>query len=262
MEKVIRQAVVSVVIFFAVLFGFSRIDWMSLFNLDGLKIEERLGDMYWKVFSETEACIATDSVCAPLDTLLTHLCRTNEIDRSKIKLHVIRTEEVNAFAFPDNHLVIYSGLINECENESELCGVIAHELAHLQFGHVMHKLKKEIGLSVLLGSTVGNNGAEVMKEGIKLLSSTAYDRNMEEEADRVAVSYLICARIDPKPMADFLLRLAEKEQIVPVVSEWISTHPDTKLRSEQIMNLSDRQQKESEPILSALQWDAMKRGIR
>lgn len=260
MKKVLLQAFLALFLFFAVLYGFSRVDWMSVFRIDSASIEKRLGKAYWDLFSNTEEVIDSESVTVALDSLLTHLCRANGIDRDRIKLHVFRNEEVNAFAFPDRHLVIYSGLIGECRSESELCGVMAHELAHMQKGHVMRKLVKEIGLSTLIGVASGGNGADVLRQTARLLSSTAFDRSMESEADTVAVSYLKRACISPGGLADFLSRLS-KEENLPEIAVWISTHPASGERSQKILQTAGGTNTTYRPVLSAKSWDTLKRSI-
>lgn len=260
MRKVFFQFVVSLATFLAVLFAFSRVDWLSVFRIQNTSVEEKLGEMYWDLFSETETFIESDSILAPIDSLITHICRANGIKRDKIKFHVVENPEVNAFAFPNNHLVIYTSLITECKNEMELCGVISHEVAHMEKGHVMKKLIKEVGLSVLIGITSNGNGTEVLKETAKLLSSTAYDRTLESEADALAVSYLIEASIDPQPFADFLYRLAQEEQL-PSVAEWISTHPDSKQRSETIIDLARDSKAEYKQILDNAAWEKLKKKV-
>ena len=145
-KKILLQSLVSVVLFLAVLFSFSRVDWLSVFDLRETVIEEKLGDMYWDLYSGSGGFVESDTVIAPLDSLLLHLCEANDIERDKIKLHVAQSDEVNAFAFPDNHLVVFTSLIAKCENQEELCGVMAHEIAHMQKGHIMKKLVKEVGL--------------------------------------------------------------------------------------------------------------------
>ena len=147
--------------------------------------------------------LESDTVLAPLDSLLSHLCEANDIERDKIKLHVVQSNEVNAFAFPDNHLVVFTSLIAKCENQEELCGVMAHEIAHMQKGHIMKKLVKEVGLSALVGMASGGQSGEVLRSTAKLLSSTAYDRTLESEADKTAVFYLLQSGINPEPLVNF-----------------------------------------------------------
>ena len=101
-------------------------------------------------------------------------------DREIIKVHVLNKDEINAFALPNGHLIIYSGLINNSGNQEELTGVICHEIAHIELNHVMKKLIKEIGLSVLISMTTGKGGSEIIKETAKMLSSSAFDRKLEK----------------------------------------------------------------------------------
>ena len=78
-------------------------------------------------------------------------------------------------------------MLQAFDNENQLGFVICHEIAHIQLSHVMKKLVKEIGLSVLISMTTGKSGSGTIQEGLKLLSSSAYDRNLEKEADLKAV---------------------------------------------------------------------------
>lgn len=235
---ILKQALVSLLLFVAVLFGFSCVNWLAVFHLERNVIEEKLGKLYWDLFSKTETFVEDEEVLQPVDSLLAHLCEANGIEKP-IKLHIIQNGEVNAFAFPDRHLVIFTSLITNCKNEMELCGVMAHEIAHIEKGHVMKKLIKEVGLSVLAGVVAGNDGGAVLKETAKLLSSTAYDRTLESEADECAVRYLSEADIDSAPLGDFLYRLSEEENL-PLFAEWISTHPDSKKRSSMIWEQARR----------------------
>lgn len=239
-QKVIRQSLVSLLVFVAVLFAFSRVDWMELFGLHRSIIEERLGDVYWELFSQSETFIDDETLTASLDSLLSTLCRANGMERDEVSLHLVECDEVNAYACPGNHLVVYTALIDSCRNAEELCGVLAHELAHIERGHVMQKLIKEMGIAALAAMVGGNGGTETLAEVMRILSSTAYDRTLESEADRLAVDYLLRANVNPRPFGEFLLRLAEEEDL-PSLAEWISTHPDSKKRSQLICDRADRE---------------------
>jgi len=237
MKKVLIELVFTVAIMVAVWFGLSQVDWMKLLNIEEAtqNTEEKIGDLFWKMIKNTESEITSDSIVTPVDSMLTKICVANSIDRAKIKLHLLRKDEVNAFALPNNHLVVFSGLITSCENEAELYGVLGHELAHMEKNHVMNKLIKEMGLSVLISMSTGNGNAEIMKEALKHLSSTAYDRKLETEADLTALDYLEKAGINPEPFANFLYRLADQTKNLPSQIYWISTHPESKERAEKII---------------------------
>ncbi len=237
MKKILIELVLAVAMMVAVWFGLSQVDWMKLLNIEQTtqNTEEKIGDLFWEMLKSSETEISSDSIVAPVDSMLTRICTANTIDRKKVKLHLLRKDEINAFALPNNHLVIYSGLIAACENEAELYGVIGHELAHVEKNHVMNKLIKEVGLSVLISMTTGNGNADVIKEAIKHLSSTAYDRSLETEADLTAADYLIKTGINPEHFANFLYRLADETKHLPSQIYWISTHPESKERAGEII---------------------------
>lgn len=262
-QKIIRQALVSLFIFAAVLFAFSRVDWMNVFGLHHTIIEEKLGEMYWDLFSRSETFVEDEELTAPLDTLLTVLCRANDIERSHVKLHLVQSDEVNAYACPGDHLVIYTSLVGACKNEEELCGVIAHELAHIECGHVMQKLAKEFGLAALTGMLSGSGGTEALAEVIRVLSSTAYDRTLESEADRLAVTYLLRADINPCLFGDFLFRLSEEEDL-PSLAEWISTHPESEKRSIMIRQMAEDEGKgrSFRSFMQSDEWEAYRQKVK
>ena len=235
--KTLKQAAVSVLVFGAVLFAFSRVDWLNTFGLKETVVEDKLGELWWDVYSSDAAFVDDSLRVLPVDSLLDALCRANDIDRSAIFLHLVEDEEVNAFACPGNHLVVNTALLDSCHNADELSGVMAHELAHLTQGHVMQKLVKEIGLSALVVMTSGSGGTETLGEVARVLTSTAYDRTLESEADALAVHYLLAAGIDPNALADFLLRLSAEEEL-PALAEWISTHPSSAERARRIRQLA------------------------
>ena len=237
MRKILIELVISVSILLGVWVLLSQVDWMKLFNIEQTtkSTEAKIGDLFWDLLSKSETEITSVSVVSPIDSMLSLICTKNKIDRTKIKFHLLHKDEVNAFALPNNHLVVYTGLINACENEAELYGVICHEIAHMEKNHVMNKLVKEMGLSILISMSTGNGNSEMIKGALKQLSSSAYDRKLETEADLTSVDYMVKAGIDPEPFANFLYRLSDESKNLPQQIYWISTHPESKARAEKII---------------------------
>ncbi len=257
MKKIFFQGFSIVVLFFATWFALRQVDWMAFFKVNQAKesLEEKLGDLFSEIFGKNE--LHSSNVTAPVDSILTRICTENSIDRDKIKLHIVENDEVNAFALPDKHLVVFSGLILAAQNEAELAGVIGHELAHIQLDHVMKKLVKELGLSVLISMTAGGGG-EVIRETAKMLSSSAFDRELEREADIKSVDYMTKADIRPEPFADFLFRLSSEESNISKTLTWISTHPESKERAEYIIAYSKTKKYTDKRVLSAETWEGLK----
>lgn len=260
MKKTLIQGLISVVLFFATWFVLMQVDWMTIFQVQKAsdKTEEKLGELFWEGFKNSELEIKNAFVLNAVDSIVNKICIENEIDRGLIKVHILNDIEVNAFALPDGHLVIYSGLILNSDKSEELAGVIAHEMAHIQLNHVMQKLLKEIGISVLVSMTTGNGGGELVRESAKILSSTAFDRKLEKEADIKAVDYLVKAKINPELFANFLYKLSHKEHELVQYLTWISTHPESKERAKYIIEYCKGKTGETEQVLTDETWELMK----
>lgn len=261
MKKAFFEGLAILIIFSGAWFGLSNINWLSILHVKQAThtTEEKLGELFWNLFSKTEKEVRSPGILQPLDSLLVHLCQHNNLDRSTIKLHVLEKDEVNAFALPDRHLVVYTGLIRAAENEAELVGVLGHELAHIEKNHVMKKLLKEVGLTLLISMTTGNAGGQVITESARLLSSTAYDRDLEREADLQSVNYMLQAGLDPESFAGFLYRLAEEQGDLPAQVYWVTTHPDSKERAEAIIASLKNKTIHPKPVLSGQDWEALQK---
>lgn len=260
MKKTLTQGSISVALFFATWFALSQIDWVTFFRIQKVtdKTEAKLGELFWKAFQKSEKENRNPFVVSAVDSIVAKICSANKIDRDLISVHILEKDEINAFALPNGRLVIYSGLIINSDNQEELSGVISHEIAHIQLNHVMKKLVKEVGLSVLISMATGNSGADVVKETAKMLSSSAFDRSLEKEADIKAVEYLVKAKINPEPFANFLYKLSIKENESTKYLTWISTHPDSKERAEYIIEHSKDKHIKYEAILTNDNWDKLK----
>ncbi|WP_395061774.1 M48 family metallopeptidase [Flavobacterium sp.] len=236
-NKTIFQGLVLIVVFFAMWFGLSKLDFVGFFQIEKhtTSAENKIGDLIWDQIQETENVVTNDSLIKTLDKLILPICKANGIKRDSLKIHIVKKDEINAFALPNNHLVVYTGLITDCNKQEALQGVIGHEIAHIENNHVMKKLSKEVGLSVLISATTGGKGGELLKQILGTLSSSAYDRTLEKEADMESVKYLLKADINPEPMADFMFQLAQKQE-VPDAFSWISTHPESEERAKYILD--------------------------
>lgn len=264
MKKLLFQGLTIVLFFLGTWFILAQINWVKVFMVEEVtnKTEQELGSLFLKVYEESENENQNPEVEALIDKMVSEICKANQIDKEKIKVHVFDKDEINAFALPDGHLIIYSDLILNSDNQEELAGVICHEIAHIQLNHVMKKLVKEIGLSVLISISTGGTGAEITQQAAKTLSSSAFDRSLEKEADLAAVDYLVNAKLNPKPFADFLYKLSDNEDGIPSYLTWLETHPDSKERATYILEYSEEKLSDFKPILSIQDWEKLKELLR
>ncbi|MCV9927664.1 M48 family metallopeptidase [Flavobacterium sp. LS1R49] len=260
--KTLFRGLAIVGAFFCIWFLLAQIDYITFFKIDKAKsaTEKSVGDMIWDQIKNTEDIIVNDSITNTLDKLLKPLCKENGIVRDSLKVHIIKKDEVNAFALPDGHLVVYSGLIEALKNEQALIGVLGHEIAHIENDHVMKKLSKEIGFSVLMSITTGNNNGSVIREVMHTLSSTAYDRSLEKEADITSVKYMLKAKVDPKPFADFLYDMSFDKKIESALS-WVSSHPESEARAKYVLEYIKGKKLQNKTILSQKEWEDFKEEV-
>jgi predicted Zn-dependent protease len=262
MKKIILQLLILVFAFFATWYLLRQVDWISIFRIRqlGKTTEEKLGDLIWELQLSHEKEITKPEVIHALDSVLIRICKANEIERKDIKLHIMRSEEINAFALPNRYLIVNSQLIQDCENPQELSGVLAHELAHMELNHVMKKLVQELGISAILSVTNGKD-ITIVKNMAKTLSSSAYSRSIEQEADLKAADYLVKSEIHPKYLANFLFRLSDHSSASKYLT-WISTHPESEERAAYLVESIGKKSVVETPVLTAITWNKLKTELK
>lgn len=260
MEKLVLKALSIVISFLLLWLVLAQFDWMRILKVEQVtdNTEEKLGKMVWDFLKKSETEVTDQAVLKPIDSIVKRICVANNIDRDRLKVHVLQNNQINAFALPNGYIVIFSGLITEADRQEELSGVISHEIAHIELNHVMKKLIKEIGLSALISMTTGGGGGTSTQQVAKLLSSTAFDRRMEKAADLKAVEYMINASIDPEPFANFLYKLSHSDPDYMKHLEWVSTHPESKKRASYIIEQIQDQDMKYEPVIAEDTWESMK----
>ncbi len=248
--------------FVALFFWLRSVDWVGMFDLEKhtRDTEEKLGDLFWEHLGDEGDQITDTLTVGAMDSLVSRICDSNGIPREHIKVHVFRADVVNAFAMPGGHLVVNSALIEDCKNPEQLCGVLAHEIAHIELRHVMKKLVREVGMSVLVNMTTGGGDGGQVGEVVGALSSKAFDRDMEREADMKGLDYLVNAHIDPHPFADFLYLTGDGES--EEAFEWLSTHPSSKERMEYVLEEIGKRQFEVKPVIAAATWEELKTNMK
>jgi beta-barrel assembly-enhancing protease len=161
------------------------------------------------------------------------------------RFRIIDDQEANAFALPGGFIYINRGLIQLARNESELAGVLAHEIAHVSERHSVEQLQKaqRIGLGLgildlLLGRSrgtaenVGALAANLLAQGVFF----KYSRDAEREADQRAVEILRRAGINPNGMVTLFQRM-ESMRGSSTVSGFFSSHPSLGERQENISGM-------------------------
>ncbi len=158
------------------------------------------------------------------------------------QFYVVNSSQINAFALPGGPVFVTRGLLLKMDKESELAGVLAHELGHINARHHAKFLEKTYGMSMLIGILgVALQDSKYASAVMSLAQISAgllqlkFSRDQENEADSLGVRFSYQAGYDPGG----LLTMFEKFKVITKSGtvEWLSTHPlpDTRIKNVQQM---------------------------
>lgn len=180
-------------------------------------------------------------------------------------IKVIDSDEVNAFALPGGFFYVNKGLLLAADNEAELAGVMAHEIAHVAARHAVENQTKAslleyaaLGASIFLGGIPGmiyQNTAGIGLLGIFM----KFSRGAEEEADKLGVQYMYAAGYDPGAMATMFEKLEAKNKKKPgFISRAFATHPAPPDRRASALALAARFPEHEEYVISSSEFQRVK----
>jgi beta-barrel assembly-enhancing protease len=155
------------------------------------------------------------------------------------QFHVVEQKEINAFALPGGPIFVNVGTVTSADNESELAGVMAHEMSHVYMQHSAKQQKKSTLPSILSGlgqvvGSLGGIGGALAGAGMQMaggLWSMKYSRGDEAQADSVGAIIMYKAGYPPKAMADFFEKLEKQGGGGP---QFMSDHPNPGNRVEAV----------------------------
>ena len=155
---------------------------------------------------------------------------------------VANYRDLNAFALPGGPVWVNRGVLQAARTESQVAGVLAHEVAHVAQRHAAQQISKGMianGLLGLLGAVLGNaGGARTAQTGAQVLAGgylMKFSRDDEREADRVGVEIMRRAGWDPRGLLEFMQILRDQAGRDPgSVEVFLSTHPSPGERIEQL----------------------------
>lgn len=175
--------------------------------------------------------------------------------------YIVNSNVVNAMSLPGGYVYVNRGIIEHASNMSELAGVMAHEIGHVEERHSVQQLERvqnaNLGLglaSILLGiQPSGVAGAAIQIGGQAIFAR--YSRQDESEADADAVLLTTRAGISPEGLVTFFQKLLQMQQSQPgLLDQWFATHPTTEQRITDVKQ--EIQQQVPASTLSRLQTDS------
>lgn len=207
-----------------------RVAWFFP-NFVSLEKEIQIGQQYAQYFEQTARLVEDPVVNEYIDRLGQELVKASDA-KVPFVIKVLDTDEVNAFALPGGYFYVNKGLILEAENETELAGVMAHEIAHVAARHATERMTKSqlLQFATLPALFVGGYWTQMaMYNGLGMGMSLAVlgiTRKSEEEADQLGTQYLWNAGFDPNGFITFFEKLQAREKEKPgKFASFFRTHP-------------------------------------
>jgi len=174
----------------------------------------------------------------------------------RMRVRVLDTKDVNAFAAPGGYIVVLSGLIEFAASPDELAGVVAHEIGHVVHRHPTQAMLRQINEARLFGFMTGNaSGGGAISTIADATLGASYSREAETQADATAFALLGRAGISPQGMAAFFDRLIAQGKSGK--GTILASHPADETRSRRARE-SASQLKGVAPALSEADWRAVK----
>lgn len=185
-----------------------------------------------------------------LNKIVKYLSSSAGLNNS-FKIYIIdSTESPNAFALANGKIFIYKSLIDSASSADELIGVIAHEMAHIIKRHAAINTIRYLGISLIIKLSLGI-GDKYQAANFLL---NPYSQDSETEADTVAADILFKSGVNISGLKNFFSR--EKEGNDSIVSKFLSTHPSSKARLNNLKDLANIEI--PKPILTRDEWLALK----
>jgi predicted Zn-dependent protease len=212
--------------------------------------EERVGREAMRKIRQHRDFVTDPEITAYLNALGERLAASSAKPYLQFEFFAVRDPSINAFALPGGFIGVHTGLLSAVRSESELAGVIAHEIAHVTQNHIARLVDSQRGsglttlaaLAVAILAARSNpevaQAAVTTAQALSVQSQLDFTRENEKEADRVGFQNLDSAGFDPTGMASFFERLMHQTRFQDSSAPtYLRTHP---LSHERMADMQNR----------------------
>jgi predicted Zn-dependent protease len=216
--------------------------------------EKRLGDEIMREVRADKQYYDDAEATDYLNALGRRLVARGAQSRQDLQFFLMQDRQINAFALPGGYVGVNTGLLLAAQSESEVAGVVAHEIAHVTQRHIARILDQQknsvvmslAALAVAVLAARSNpelaSASAALGQGAALQNMLNFTREHEREADRIGLQILEGAGYDPRAMAVFFERLQRATRVYEGggAPSYLRTHPLTHERIADIQNRLDR----------------------
>jgi predicted Zn-dependent protease len=204
----------------------------GLGNWYSLEKEIRMGKEYAMQVEQSVRLVQDPTVNEYVNRIGQNLVRNSDA-KVPFTIKVIDSDEINAFALPGGFFYVNSGLLLAADNESEMAGVMAHEIAHVAARHATRQMTRaqlanfaSIPL-IFMGGGIGYAISSAASLALPL-TFLSFSRGFEAEADYLGLEYMYKTGYDPESFIAFFEKVQAKEKKKPgTLAKAFSTHPQT-----------------------------------
>ena len=213
-------------------------------------MEQRIGQAVLNEYRIQPEFVDDAEITAYISRLGQKLAANSDEARQPFEFFVLRDRTLNAFAMPGGYIGVHTGLITAAEAESELAGVLAHEISHVTQRHLARLFNKQNQASIpmmvamALALLAARNNAQAGMGGLAAATAASvqnqlnYTREYEREADRLGLTVLDKSGYDVRGMEDFFERLQRFGRLYENNAPgYLRTHP---LTTERIADMNNR----------------------
>ena len=207
--------------------GKSLGDWYSI------DTDIKMGKQYAMMVESSARMIQDPVVVEYVNRIGQNLVRNSDA-KVPFTIKVVDSDDINAFALPGGFFYVNSGLILAADDEAELAGVMAHEIAHVACRHATREMTREnyASFASLPLMFVGSWGLyEAASAALSLALPMAFmkfSRGFEAQADYLGLQYMYKAGYDPQAFVSFFEKIEAQEKKQPgTIAKAFASHPPT-----------------------------------
>ncbi len=213
-------------------------------NWYSLEGEIQMGRQYAQMIDSTVKLVQDPVITEYVNRIGQNIVRNSD-SKVPFTIKVIDSNEVNAFALPGGFFYVNSGLLLVADEEAELAGVMAHEVAHVAARHATRQMTRgnlanlaSIPL-IFVGGGLGYAARSAAGIGVPI-SFLKFSRGFEEDADYLGLQYMYKAGYDPQSFMSFFETIQAKEKQKPgTLSKVFASHPPIESRIAKIQKQAD-----------------------
>lgn len=227
-----------------------------------LEEEYQIGRMIVRGLRDQDQLLEDPEVAEYIRSLGLRLSSQAHDGSQRFNFFMVKDSGINAFALPGGFIGVNAGLLLETKNESELAGVLAHEIAHVTQRHIARSIAAQSRSSlvstaamlaaILVGAAAGGGDAAMAgmaaAQSLAIQQQISFTRSNESEADRVGIGVLARAGFDPQGMPAFFETMSRhagsSEMNIP---EMLRTHPVTSTRIAETRERAAQMNVEAQP---------------